>query len=89
MEEAFPCLKIFLLKSPVPSLPDNFPFHGETFVENSTKSHLLCPKTSPKSVSVLELDQELIHYLCLDPSLLRSIDMSKGGNAVTLTGFIS
>lgn len=35
MEEAFPCLKIFVLKNAIPSLPNHFPFHGETQVENS------------------------------------------------------
>lgn len=36
----------------------------------------------------LGLHQQFIYYLCLD-SLLRSINTSKGGNGVMLTGFIS
>lgn len=37
MEGAILCLKTFLLIKPIPSLPNHFPFHGGTFVENSTK----------------------------------------------------
>lgn len=88
MEEAFPCLEIVLLKNPVPSLPNHFPFHGEAFVENSTKSICYVPRQAPSKLQSW-IDQKLIHSLCLDPSLLRSSDMSKGGNAVMLTGFIS
>lgn len=88
MEEAFPCLEIVLLKNPVPSLPNHFPFHGEAFVENSTKSICYVPRQAPSKLQSW-IDQKLIHSLCLDPSLLRSSDMSKGGNAVMPTGFIS
>lgn len=35
MEAASPCLKIFLPKILIPSLPNRFPFRGDTLVENS------------------------------------------------------
>lgn len=94
MQEAFPCLKVFLLKNVIPSLPNHLPFYGETLVENSPRIICYnCFKTNlfpdkPQVSFSLGLDQQLIHNLCLD-SLLRNTNTSKGGNGVMLTGFIS
>lgn len=82
MEEAFSCLKIFLPKNPIPSLPNHFPFHGETFVENAES-----PMSQDKpQISVSPGVRSATHSLLVLGSLLRSTDTSKGGNGVMLTG---
>jgi len=89
MEEASPCLKIFLPKNPIPSLPNRFPFRGETGVENSPGRICYVPGRALGTFqSWGEIGNSLTHCLCLDPSLeVSSMSGRGGGDGVTLTGF--
>lgn len=78
MAEASPRLKIFLPKNPIPSLPNRFPFRGETGVENSPGRICYVPGRALGTFqSWGEIGNSLTHCLCLDPSL-EVLSMSKG-----------
>lgn len=50
-EQVFPRLKIFVLSSPMPSLPNHLPFHGETLVRHPPRRTCCVPRQTQGSFS--------------------------------------